>query len=333
MSAMVNVWTGDALADGVDVVSGASLPNGVAVPGNFTGSGATWARGFSGTAVLRTWGHGVETLGADTDTARIDATLTTPQSGVRTQMKVTRGPFTTTNLLPLAVRTGAAQLALLTMSPDTAPYVTLQAPLGTFLAGSQTPNVGVGDVLLIDLVAALHSAPTTSNGRIFYRVKNLTNPTWNTTGEFFYDSGYTKNLGTVNPSVVRFAKTAGGVMSGTSTKFEYLGADPITVLTTDTSEAAAKAYFADAPITSAPLADPTVTINSVSHPTSTGATNGTITVSWNPITNADHYEVGYTTGDASAPPVTIATTSATSPYTITGLAAGLYSVFVRAMPA
>jgi len=227
------------------------------------------------------------------------------------------------------VRTASTSIALFSANVDSTPVGYVQAPSGTFLAALQYPAVAVGDVLLIDGVVTLHSSPTTSNGRIFYRVKNLTNSGWATAGEFFADSGYTVNLGTINPSVVRFGKTSGGVLSGTPTLYEFLGVQPVTVNIAHTTSTQAKAYFADAPVLNTPLADPVVTLSSVSHPTTSGGTDGSATVTWAAVPNANHYEAGIASGDVGAPTSTVST-SATSPYTFTGLNAGVKSLFIKA---
>lgn len=328
MSAIANQWTGDGLADGTSLSSNAI----VQTAGNYTGSGVTWTRAGSA-PTFRTAGHGFETLGAAADIGRIDATITTPQSAVRTQIKVTRGPTATSEQTPIDIRNATASMARILLSIDTDRTIwAVITNTGTFVTGSTAPAVAVGDVLLIDYVAALHSSPTTSNGRIFFRIKNTTNTAWNTTGEFFFDSGYTLNLGTTNPSIGRFGKTGGGLLTTTPSVFEYVGIEPITVAITDTSVAAAKAYFADTPVTAVPLATPVVTVNSVSHPTSSGASDGSITISWGAVSGADHYEVGIAAGDVTTGYTTV-NANATSPYTITGRTAGVYTVAVKAKAA
>ena len=97
--------------------------------------------------------------------------------------------------------------------------------------------------LLIDLVVAQHTSPTTSNGRVFYRVRNLTNTSWATGGEFFYDSGYTLNIGTVAYASIRYGKMTTETIGSTGILYEYLGWEPISVSTADTSREQAEAYF------------------------------------------------------------------------------------------
>lgn len=325
MSAMVNQWTGDGLADGTAVTAG-----NVTTAGNVSGSGVTWARNASGTPVMNTAGHGLAITGADADIGRIDATITTPQPGVRMQFKLTRGPISSSSGRYLEWRTGSASLGYLLFDIDSVSTGGIvNIPGANPVSGTQWPDMTPGDVFLVDAVAALHSSPTTSNGRFFFRIKNLTNTSWNTSGEFFADTLYTVNLGTTNPSVVRFGKVTGALMTGTPSTFEFLGADPVTVAITDTSAAAAKAYFADTPAVNTPLATPVVTLSSVSHPTTTGGTDGSATVTWAAVANAHHYEAGIASGDVTVP-TTVVSTAATSPFTFTGLNAGVKSLFIKA---
>lgn len=88
--------------------------------------------------------------------------------------------------------------------------------------------------------------------------------------------------------------------------------------------------FAVAPATaSVPLDTPTVTLDSVQAPSTAGGTDGTITVSWTPVSNATRYEVGIAEGE-DATSFTQVDDDATSPYTVTGRASGSYTVGVRA---
>lgn len=81
------------------------------------------------------------------------------------------------------------------------------------------------------------------------------------------------------------------------------------------------------------LATPTVSVTASTNPTTTGGSDGTITVSWDAVTNADTYEVGIADGLDQTDGFTQVTADATSPYQITGLSAGDYTVGVKAHPA
>jgi hypothetical protein len=67
----------------------------------------------------------------------------------------------------------------------------------TPVTGGTTPAITASHVLQIDVVVDFNSGtPSTANGRIIGRVKNLSLSTWNTTGEFFVDTGYTVDIST-----------------------------------------------------------------------------------------------------------------------------------------
>ena len=78
------------------------------------------------------------------------------------------------------------------------------------------------------------------------------------------------------------------------------------------------------------LATPDVTVTAKIPPTSVGASNGSISVSWPPVPGAVRYESCLKVGDVSTGFVAD-DTAATSPKTYTGLPQGTYTVAVRAM--
>lgn len=316
MSAIANQWTGDGLADGTVITTGNV---------NSVGNGSTVARAGSGAPTFVTGGHGFDVSGADTDIARLDASYTATKAA-RYQYKLTVGPIATSALQPINVRSASATVAAFSLGSTYIGF--LQAPVGNFVTAAQQPAAALGDVLLYDIVVNLAASPTTSNGRIFFRVKNLTNLTWNTTGEFFYDSGYTLNLALVDLSVVRFGKVSGGALA-TATRMEFPGWEGITVNPAHTTEAQAKAYFADAPAVITPLDTPTVTVTGAVNPSTVGGTDGSITISWPPVSGAHHYEA--TIADGTITTGFVATDlNAVSPKTFVGLDAGPYTVAVRA---
>lgn len=325
MSIIAAQWTGNGVVDGTDVTAG-----NINTAGNSTGSGVTWARNVSGSPSYKYAGNGFEIISdTSSDIARLDATLGTGGTAVRTQVVLTVNATPTgTNLSFIVARnasTSASEFLLSTARQ-------LVATAGGFFSNSTSPAVAIGDRLLIDYVVALHSSPTTSNGRIFYRIKNLTNTTWNTTGEFFADSGYTMNAGTANFTAVRFGKMAAAV-SSPGLRLEYLGVERITVSTSDTSSVAARAYFADAPPEPAtPLSTPTVTVTGTTDPTSSSATDGTITVTWPAVSNASYYVAEVAPGSNATADFSVASSNVTSPYTFTGLGGGDYTVAITAYP-
>lgn len=83
-------------------------------------------------------------------------------------------------------------------------------------------------------------------------------------------------------------------------------------------------------IVDVPLDTPVLTVTGSTNPTTIGGTNGTLTVSWPAVAGADHYEADIVSGTVTSGFVA-EDTNATSPKTFTGLAAGPYTVAVRAI--
>jgi hypothetical protein len=322
MTVIANQWTGDGLADGTTITAGNV---------NTAGNGSTVTRNVSGSPTFVTEGHGfrasVVTAG---DIARLDASFS--GTGVRTQIVLTMDVAPPSSHTPIGLRNATDYVGSISVHPERTLQLRAGNLSGVLLAGSLAPAVALGDQLVIDMVIALAAVPTTSNGRLFYRVKNLTNPTWNTAGEFFYDSGYTLNVGTTNFTAARYGKQSAN-LPAPGAVFEYLGWETVAVNPADTSEAQAKAYFADDPTTvPVPLDTPAVTVVSQTDPTTAGGTDGTITVSWPAVPDADHYEAGWAAGDVTEG-FAVVSSSATSPYVFTGRSAGVQTVAIRAIPA
>lgn len=82
-----------------------------------------------------------------------------------------------------------------------------------------------------------------------------------------------------------------------------------------------------------PLDTPVVTVTIEDPPSTPGGTDGSCTVTWPAVTSADHYVAGIVSGLDATSGFTITSTSATSPYTFTGLAAGNYTVAIKAAAA
>jgi hypothetical protein len=321
MTAIGNQWTGNGANDGDALTSGNV---------NAAGNGATVTRSVSGTPTWTFAGDGFNVQTATSaDIARLDATLGTSSAAIRGQIKLTVGVAPSAGQDFYAVRNSGANMATVVLNTGRTIQFTGS---GTLNSSSLTPAVALGDVLLVDVVLALAASPTTSNGRIFYQVTNLTNTSWNTTGVFFYDTLYTTNIGLTNATGVRMGKTATGTFASPGLTFEFLGWEGITVNPADTSSAAAKAYFADAPATVVQLATPVVNLDSSTNATTTGGTDGTATVSWSAIAHASAYKVELAAGADATSGFTTKSSAATSPYTVTGLAAGAYTIAVTATP-
>jgi hypothetical protein len=241
LSTISDRWTGAGVSDGTALTSA-----NVATSGNYTGSG-TWSHVIGGTPTRVYADNGFTadvTTGADF--CRIEGLHASNAPAIRLQLIFTPPPATSGLFEILTARN---------ITPTTVSHMRFDGTGLTFVVRDNTnavdlgisPAIGAGDRILIDYVVATHSAPTTSNGRIFYRLTNKTNASWNTTGQHFYDSGYSRNVQIVNMSGMRAGKNSLTGTMPTATPFEFLGMEPITVNIADTSEAAAKAYFADDP--------------------------------------------------------------------------------------
>lgn len=315
MSAIAKRWTGDGLPDGT-VLTASNV--------NTAGNGDTVAFSTSGAATAVTEGSGFRVSdAASAGIRRIDMTLS--GTGARTQDRVKVDVLPTGGASSIrVVRDSSATKVAVLLNTDG----TLQLSVAGLIAASLTPAIALGDVLLIDLVVAQHSLPTTANGRAFYRVKNLTNPAWASGGEFFYDSGYTRDLGVANFASTRVGKQTGESLGPAGILYELPGWEDITVSTSDTSAAAAKAYFADSPVVTTPLATPVLTLVSTTQPHA-GSSDGEIVVSWPAVAGAHHYEAGIANGDVTTGFTTVST-AATSPFTFSGLGAGQKTVAIKA---
>ena len=233
MSTIANRWTGAGLAPGTAITTG-----NVNAPGN----GSTVTRAISGSPEFVTAGQGFRvTPTAGADIARLDSSPLDAQA-VRVQVQVTAGSLTSALASVLSVRSASASPVALGFW--TTGGVRVMEGASIITAGS-SPDTTPGDKLLIDMVCALSATPTTSNGRVFYRVQNLTDPEWADGGEFFWDSLYTRNLGVANFTQARFGKI--GTFDISSLLTESPGWESITVNPAHVSPTEAKAYFADAP--------------------------------------------------------------------------------------
>lgn len=324
MSSIGAVWTGNGLTDGTAISS-----SNVNEPGNHFGDGVTWSAGSGGgITAFKTENDGFRIIAESGGSGRVRANVVSPTGGIRMQAVVTADSTPSAHEAILSVySTAETTIGTIQLRTDRRLSVYINASI----PAAHSPVLAVGDKVLIDAVFALHDLPSTSNGRIFYRAKNLTNPSWNTTGEFFWDSGYALNLGVNNPAALLAGKVSGGSnnIPAPGLLFERVGADTTVVDISHTSEATAKAYLADAP--GDPLPTPVLSVTGTVQPSSQGSNNGTITASWPPVAGAHHYEAGIASGNVSSGFTTVST-NATSPYTWTNLGPGVYTIAVRAVP-
>lgn len=80
------------------------------------------------------------------------------------------------------------------------------------------------------------------------------------------------------------------------------------------------------------LDTPVVTVTNETDPTTVGGSDGSVTVTWPAVSGAATYTAGKASGLNQTTGFTPTSTSATSPYTFTGLVAGDYTVAIKAVP-
>lgn len=234
MSAIANQWTGNGLPDGTTITAANVNESG-------NGSSVTFETANSGSMV--TEGNGVR-VSAETTNAvrRLDASVA--GNAVRTQVRLRVDALPTgDNLTFVQLRTASAGSRAAVLGPDARIGIG-----GIASSPAYAPPIARGDRVLFDWVITQSSSPTATNGRVFFRVTNLTNPAWSDGGEFFYDSGYTLDAATVAYAQVRFGKFNSCVLPAPGILFEFVGWEAITVNPSHTSEAQAKSYFADRPV-------------------------------------------------------------------------------------
>ena len=121
---------------------------------------------------------------------------------------------------------------------------------------------------------------------------------------------------------VAYRELAGGAATSTTGTF--------TPVSSQVSAIAAAFQVGEA---TTPLQTPVVTLVGQAAPSTAGATDGTITVSWPAVPNATRYEVGIASGHGATSGFTQVAADATSPHVVTGRSAGDFTVAVRAHPA
>lgn len=324
MTAIKATWNGNGLPDDTELEA-----SNVNTPGNSFGGGVNWALVGTGSAdgfwEAFTAGDGFRYNTDATGMVMLRSIFPEPPPAVRAQVIVTiPAPDVIDNTyagIIQAYNTTAANQGWVRLLAGQ--YFDVYRS-STDIA-SRSPAMATGTRALVDVV--YHAG--TSASRIFYRVTNLSDPNWNGTGYFFYDTGYTLPAGNAY-GMLQFGKsTTGAAVVGDGILLERIGAEAITVSESAVSEAAASAYFADKP--GDPLPIPVLTITASTDPTSPGASDGTITASWAPISGASRHEAGIAAGDVDDG-FEVVETNATSPYTWTGLRAGVHTVAVRAIP-
>ena len=308
MTRIINVWTGAGIAEG-------------AAPANNSVEGIWTYRRSSplpaGTSFTKT-GEGFRVICEDSGVARLDGDLP-GATAIRVQALVT--PVIGANeVIFLAARNNDSNRGVIQIGADGR----IGFRDGAVISASRAPAITAGDQVLLDVVWATGSGTT---GRVFYRCTNVTNLAWNGGAPFFWDSGATRTLTAIN-------RVAAGVVDvlaipAPGVRIEKLGAESIIVDPAHTSQAQAQAYFADPPVQEVPLATPSPVVTAIKQPTTTGGSDGTITVGYPVVTNAASYE-HYMKKDGAA--AVLVGTTPTLTYTHTGLTSGSYEALVRAIP-
>ena len=234
-------WTGNGLPDGTLITTTPMA--------NTAGNGDTVARAVTGTSTLTTRGDGFEYTGSSSSLGRFDILSASSQAYVFQF-------FYTPGIVP----TGGIESVLYVCNSSLTRIFSFVHQVSNFfypfpVTGSPpgTPVTPLNNRYQVDVILALSAVPTTTNGRYVVKVRNLTNPSWNTTGEFFVDSGYSVNLGTTDiagvAQAIRYGKNNTGDLTGGVQLLEQIGWNPITVNPADLSRAKIEPYFMASPYT------------------------------------------------------------------------------------
>lgn len=282
---------------------------------NTAGNGDTVATfNTSGTFTATMQTDGVLITGAASSIARFDVARTATKYGVG-QLFYTPKEVPGATLAIYTFRSGvsgaAAVGSFVHYSGGTGGKLGFQnAAAATVTGATTTIDVVLNHEYQIDMVIALDATtPSTTNGRAFYRVKDLTDPTWNTTGDFYYDSGYTINVGTADLTQHRIAKVGNGVMN-TGFSVRRLGWADLSSVNTSLTRATAESHF---------MASPFLTLSATGTGTTSGSADASIIAG---VTTYALAATGTGTSDGSATVSLVQGVSATGSGTSGGSAAG-----------
>lgn len=226
----------------------------------------------------------------------------------------------------LDIRTEVDATAALASIHMRAGFFQLQARVGnaTDLTESRW-NLPSGGWFVLELAVTVSSGTDVADGKVEYRVYAADGTTLLHT----WSSGNTLVTNPSPPNIARFS----GNTSTSGVTPEYL--DDLQALFTDNLAAWLGPYSDTRALTA-----PELTLMEVTRPTTEGGSDGSITVSWPRINDAeiDYYEVGVavghnaTTGFITKGTVPQPPSGPTITATLTGLVAGAYTVGVRSMP-
>jgi hypothetical protein len=229
--AAVRRWTGNALPQGTALTSGNANTVG-------NGDAVVWSVSAGPTATMLT--DGVEISGPNTSIARFDANR--PESLYsRTQVFLKMLEVPTATLAFATVRTigGAAVIGSAVVYSDGKVGFTNQVAATVAPATSPVALI-VGHEYRCDFLDVVGT--TTANGRHVASFVDLDDSTWNGTGEFYYESGYTLNLGVAPAGQHRIGKVGTGVLT-TGMRIRQVAWGELYGVNPDTSQATTRAYF------------------------------------------------------------------------------------------
>jgi hypothetical protein len=216
-------WTmADSYWSGLGVADGTTLSTGnINTTGNSDAAtnGDSVAYGLSGTPTTAIYsrqalpaGPGISVAGPATSIARLDLTHAASRGGAVQVIYTPSGnPTTSASVVAGARSSGAGSASV--FHATTGPLEFRNTAGATAVSGGATPNLVAGHSYQIDMVVDLNSGtPSTTNGRLVGQVMDLTDSTWNTTGVFYVDTGYTIDAGTAQITQWRVGKSTSGAV-------------------------------------------------------------------------------------------------------------------------
>jgi hypothetical protein len=141
-------------------------------------------------------------------------------------------------------------------------------------------------------------------------------------------AGYTEDLDQSTTST----STSNGILHISHKAVTASGAQATASHTVNEAQTQVIPYAIYIPDGNTRLATPATTPSTKTNATAPGATDGTQVVTWAAVPNATAYTVQVATGASATTGFVTRTTTATSPYTVTGLGAGTYTIRVIATP-
>jgi hypothetical protein len=236
-------WTGLGLADGT-VLSNGNLNT----TGNGSGSLTFVSLAGGATRVTRqeSNGNGVEIAGTTVgDLARLDTVAISGGAECMAVDFIYQAPATpaTDHNTLIAGRNANATPGFSGYVEHTtgnrfefknASHVLATSAVSGSATSGQTPTLVAGDYYRVSaaFIRNTSTTPSTSNGRILGRVRAITTPTWNSSAEFWFDTGYTANVTVDKTSLFRTGKTG---TAGTVGTFRLLNLRWRDLATPDTS--------------------------------------------------------------------------------------------------